>query len=296
MIPKGKIVVIGGSEDKGDGNSEMGEKNASYEKLEILKAILPLKKKSTKKIEIITSASLVGEEIRSVYRKAFEKIGFSNIGFIDIKNRLEADKETYYKRIKHASAVLFSGGNQFRLATILGGTKIIDLIKEKYTHDKDFIIAGTSAGAMAIPKIMINEGQPEEALLDRSVRTSSGLGFLKYCIVDTHFIRRGRFGRLAHAVIINPGQLGVGLGEDTALIIKNGSEAECYGSGTVVIIDGKKIEQTNISDVKEGDPVFVENLEVHLLVKGCRFSLKTRKLAVPAISPIKRNGKNKKSK
>lgn len=129
-------------------------------------------------------------------------------------------------------------------------------------------------------------GQDDIHSLDdmaRDLKTSSGLGFLQNCIIDTHFIKRGRFARLAHAIIINPDQLGVGLGEDTALIIKNGSEAECRGSGMVVIIDGKSIRQTNITTVKEDEAVYVENLKVHLLVKNCRFSIKTRKLYNPTL-------------
>lgn len=168
------------------------------------------------------------------------------------------------------------------MATILGGTDLIDSIRQRYIDDEHFIVAGTSAGAMVMSSIMITEGGVEEALIDEDLKTSSGFGFLQHCIVDTHFIKRGRFGRLAHAIIIHPEQLGVGLGEDTALIIRNGSEAECRGSGMVVIIDGRLMRQTNISSALPGEPVFVENLKVHLLVKGCRFSIKTRKLYNPA--------------
>lgn len=288
MIPKGKILIIGGAEDKGGEESpDIKDSNSAYEEFEILKNLVPADKHA-RKVEIITSASSVPDEVREMYKKAFKKMGYGNIGFIDINDKLEARKKEYYKRVEHASTILFSGGDQFRISTILGGTEIVDLIKEKYMHDSNFIVAGTSAGAMAIPKVMINEGGTDEALLDRRIRTSAGLGILEHCIVDTHFIKRGRFGRLAHAVIVNPGQLGIGLGEDTALLIKNGTDAECYGSGMVVVIDGKAIEQTNIADVAEGEPVFVENLRVHLLVKGCRFSLKDRRLEVPAILPKKK--------
>jgi cyanophycinase len=123
-----------------------------------------------------------------------------------------------------------------------------------------------------------------EALIYRNLSTSSGLGLLPNYIIDTHFIKRGRFGRLAHAIIMNPEQLGIGLGEDTALIINNGAQAECRGSGMVVIIDGRQINQTNITQVEEGEAVFVDNLKVHLLVKGCRFSIEKGELINPAIA------------
>jgi cyanophycinase len=154
------------------------------------------------------------------------------------------------------------------------------VIKEKYLKDKNFIVAGTSAGAMAIPKLMIYEGGKHEAMLKEDLKIASRLGILDLCIVDTHFIKRGRFGRLAHAVVMNPETLGIGLGEDTALIIKNGYDAECRGSGMVVIIDGNEILKTNVTEIEDNDPIFVKNLKVDLLIKGNKFSIKERKMIV----------------
>ncbi|MBA3705198.1 MAG: cyanophycinase, partial [Bacteroidetes bacterium] len=243
MKPKGKIVIIGGAEDKGDDGSTRKEKIYEwYEEFEILKELLPIQRSSNKKIEIITTASKVQDEIKTVYKKAFHKLGYSNIGFMAINDKIEAKEKKNIDRVQKASTILFSGGDQFRLSTILGGTKLMDIIKEKYFTDGNFIVAGTSAGAMAISKTMITEGGVSEVLVDTDIKTSAGLGFLEYCIVDTHFIKRGRFSRLAHAIIINPGQLGIGLGEDAALVIRNGEDAECYGSGMIVLIDGKYIE------------------------------------------------------
>jgi len=276
MQPKGKLLIIGGAEDLGEKQHPMEEKNKEFERFEILKELLPKSKKS--RIEIITTGSKIQAHVKKIYQKAFHKIGYSHPGFIPIKDRLGAHDARYIERVKKAAAIFFTGGDQFRLSTILGGTKIIDIIKHRYKHDRNFIVAGTSAGAMAMATIMITEGGLEEALIGKDLKTSSGLGLLRDCVIDTHFIKRGRFSRLAHAIIINPDQLGIGLGEDTALIIKNGTHAECRGSGMVVIIDGRYIQQTNISLVESNEPVYVENLRVHLLVKGCKFSIKTRKL------------------
>lgn len=286
MIPKGKLLIIGGAEDIGDEVlPEIHYLNKEYQPFEILMEVLHACK--NKKIEIITTASRVQDEVMKRYQKAFHKLGYPDPGFMPIKDKFGARKEEYLKRAERAGAIFFTGGDQFRLSTILGGTTISDIIKEKYKHEKDFLVAGTSAGAMVMSAVMIAEGGLEEALLYRNLTTTSGLNLLQDCIIDTHFIKRGRFGRLAHAIIINPDQLGIGLGEDTALIIKNGSEAECRGSGMVVIIDGKEIGQTNIYAVKNREPVFVENLKVHILVKGCRFSIQKRKLYRPAINPKK---------
>ncbi|MBZ9728063.1 cyanophycinase [Salegentibacter sp. JZCK2] len=285
MIPKGTLLIIGGAEHKGDNNLDMETKNLEFKQFEILKLLL----KEKKKVEVITTGSEIKQEVKKEYKQTFDKIGFNDTGFLPIEDKNEARLSKYINRIEKANTIFFSGGDQFRLATILGGTPVTDIILKRYFEEEDFVIAGTSAGAMVMSKIMISGGGTNEALLKNDINTSSGFGLLEHCIIDTHFIKRGRFGRLAHAVIINPEQLGVGLGEDTALIVKNGKDAECLGSGMVVIIDGSGIEQTNIAEVEAEYGVFVENLKVHLLVKGCRFDLKTRTLANPAISQRKKN-------
>lgn len=281
MNPQGKLLIIGGAEDKGHAPPDKMEQRKEFTRFEILHELVPDSK--TKMVEIVTTGSEVQNEVKKIYQKVFLEMGYPNIGFIPIKKRIEAHDETYLKRAAKAGTIFFTGGDQFRLSTILGGTPFVNIIRERYRQDKDFIVAGTSAGAMVMSTVMITGGGSTEALIYRNLITSSGLGFLNTCIIDTHFIKRGRFGRLAHAIIMNPEQLGIGLGEDTALIIENGVDAECRGSGMVVIIDGRKINQTNITDVSDGEPVFVENLKVHLLVKGCRFSLKTRQLLNPSI-------------
>jgi cyanophycinase len=280
MMPKAKLLIIGGAEDKGSEPPDDLEQRKEFTRYEILSELLP---PSNKKIEVITTGSEIQDEVKKIYQKVFHNMGYNNIGFLPIKKRSEARTNDYLKRVEAAGAIFFTGGDQFRLSTILGGTPIVDIIKERYQMDSEFIIAGTSAGAMVMATVMITGGGLSEALRYRNLLTSSGLGILQSCIIDTHFIKRGRFSRLAHAIIMNPDQLGVGLGEDTALVIRNGSDAECYGSGMVVIIDGRNIDQTNITDVEEGEPVFVENLRVHLLVKGCQFSIANRSLANPAI-------------
>lgn len=281
MTPKGRLLIIGGAEDKANEPADMMDKNKEFIRYEILSELLPSAR--DKRIEMITTGSAMQEEVKEVYQKAFHQIGFDNIDFIPIKERAEAHNEDYIQRAKEAGVIFFTGGDQFRLSTILGGTPIVEIIKKRYRKDADFIVAGTSAGAMIMSSVMISQGGLEEALIYRNLYTSAGIGFLPTCIIDTHFIKRGRFGRLAHAIIMNPEQLGIGLGEDTALIIEHGTQAECRGSGMVVIIDGRRIGQTNIATVEEGEAVFVEDLTVHILVKGCRFFLDTRELAQPAM-------------
>lgn len=276
MTPKGKLLIIGGAEDREDEPPNIIEKMREYTRYEILSELLP--ECGNKRIEIVTTGSAVPFEIKKMYQKVFHRIGYKNINFLFIQTRCAAKKSSYLARAEEAGAIFFTGGDQFRLSTILGGTPFIDIVKRRYLEDPSFIVAGTSAGAMVMSGVMIAGGGLTEALVYHNLVLSAGLGLLGSSIIDTHFIKRGRFGRLAHAIIMNPEKLGIGLGEDTALIIKNGTDAECRGSGMVVIIDGRSVLQTNIASVGEGECVYVENLKVHLLVKGCRFSLKTRRL------------------
>ena len=277
MIPKGTIFIIGGAEDKGGKDGpEMQGSNKEFEHFEILKDILP-SKNGKRRIEIVTTASDSPDGMTRTYKTAFKKIGFNDVGFLNIEDKQQARDTEVCERIHNSHAVFLTGGDQFKLSTILGGTECVHAIKEKYTYDKDFIVAGTSAGAMAMAQVMIYEGGVNEALLKKDIRITSGLGVYDSVIIDTHFIKRGRFGRLAQAVVMNPEMLGFGLGEDTVLIIKN-CEAECRGSGMVVVIDGNQIGQTNITETEEDAPIFVENLIVHLLAKGTKFLISERKI------------------
>lgn len=279
MITKGTLLIIGGAEDKvGSITLAAERKNIDFKHFAILNLLLT----GRKKVEIITTASMYQEEVQERYQQTFDKIGLKNTGFIPIENKEEAGLSEYIKRVEQANAVFFSGGDQSRLLNILGETPIIEVIKKRFFEDEDFVVAGTSAGAMAMSKIMIYGGGTNEVVFRNDLKITTGFGLLEHCIVDSHFIKRGRFGRLAHAVIINPGHLGIGLGDDTALIIKNGEDAECLGSGAVVIIDSTNVGQSNIAEEEQDEcGVFVENLQVHLLVKGCRFNLKSRMIANP---------------
>lgn len=138
------------------------------------------------------------------------------------------------------------------------------------------MIAGTSAGAMAMSNTMIYEGSSTRAHLKGEVKITTGLAFMKDVIFDSHFDKRGRFGRLAQAVGANPSCIGIGLGEDTGMLITNGNEMEAIGSGMVVIVDGHNIKQSNIADIAEGSPISIDNLIVHFMSKGDKYNLNKR--------------------
>jgi len=278
QIPKGKLISIGGSEDKGTAIEPNFEPKNYLQFLEfgILKRIITEMKGVDSLIEVITTASIIPEEVGENYIRAFGKLGCTKIGLIHIKNREDALIPEYSARVKAADGVMFTGGNQLRLTTILGGTDFLKIILNRY-FDEDFVVAGTSAGAMAMSNTMIYQGSSTGALLKGEVKITTGLGFIQDVIIDSHFVTRGRFGRLAQAVATNPSCIGIGLGEDTGVVIKNGNEMEAIGSGLILIFDGHDIRHSNIADLADMEPISIEHLVVNVLAKGNFYYLNERK-------------------
>ncbi len=277
--PKGKLISIGGAEDKGT-DLEQGfvqRNRLNFFELGILKRIVDEVGGTEKRIEVITTASSIPQEVGENYMDAFGKIGCTNIGVMDIRNREDAAKQEYIDRIKACDGVMFSGGDQLRLTSIFGGTDIYQLLQDRLLEEEGFVIAGTSAGAMAMSNTMIYQGKSDLAHLKGEVKLTTGLAFVANVIIDSHFDKRGRFNRLAQAVASNPQCTGIGLGEDTGVIITEGNHIEVVGSGAVVIVDGKDIRHSNITDVSIGEPISVENIRVNILVRGNGYLLKERK-------------------
>lgn len=286
-LPKGKLISVGGAEDKGtDLEQGLIQRNRlNFFELGILKRFIDEAGGIEKRIEVITTASSIPVEVGENYLSAFGKIGCTNVGVIDIRNREDAFSQTYIDRVKHADAVMFSGGDQLRLSSIFGGTEIYSILHDRYMNEPGFVIAGTSAGAMAMSSTMIFQGKSELAHLKGEVKITTGLAFIANVIIDSHFDKRGRFNRLAQAVASNPQCTGIGLGEDTGVIVTDGNCLEVVGSGAVVIVDGKDIRHTNITDVGLGEPISLENLRVSILVRGNQYLLKERKfIASEAVS------------
>lgn len=268
-IPKGKLIAVGGNEDKGE------DSPAEFYESGILKRILDECKGADSRIEVLTTASGVPKETGENYLKAFDKLGAKNIGVMHIKKREQASDAECLQRLKEADGVMFSGGDQLQIAMIIGGTEFHDVLKARYMNEA-FIIAGTSAGAMAMSTTMIYGGSSVHALIKDEVKFNPGLGLIS-SIIDTHFMHRGRFGRLAQAVTRNPGCLGIGIGEDTGIVIDKGTMVETIGSGFVIIVDGHDIHYSNAQVAGEGSPLSIEGLKVHVLAKGNCFNLEQRK-------------------
>jgi cyanophycinase len=276
--PLGKLLAIGGAEDKGI-DLEKGEvirNNLNFFELGILRRIVEEAGGPDKRMEVITTASMIPYEVGENYLNAFGKIGCTNIGIMPIRNRSDAMNPEFIERIQTCDAVMFSGGNQLRLSATFGGTELLQIALDRYHDEENFVVAGTSAGAMAMSNTMIYEGNATKAHLKGEVKITTGLGFMDDVIFDSHFEKRGRFGRLAQAVASNPQCLGIGLGEDTGMLISDGNKMEAIGSGLVIIIDGHDIRHNNIADIREGNPISIENLKVHFCEKGNGYLLKER--------------------
>ena len=284
MNIRGKLIIIGGAVDKGSFTEtnldKSAVKNLNFFEAGILKRILNESKNNLdSRIEVITTASKIPKEIGPEYLKALNYLGANNVDIINIERREQAMDPEVVARLKAADVVMFTGGDQLRLTSILGGTPFHDMILDKYINE-DFIYAGTSAGAAAASNNMIYQGSSSEALLKGEVKITSGLGLIDGVIIDTHFVQRGRIGRLFQAVVGNPKVLGIGLGEDTGLLITNNTQMEAIGSGLVILVDGREIKDTNLTQVELGYPISINHLVTHVMSKYDTFNLSTHKMHI----------------
>ena len=284
MNIRGKLIIIGGAVDKGSFTETDLDKNKPqnlnfFEEGILKRLIKESKHKELSRVEVVTTASKIPKEIGAEYVKAFSYLGATNVDVLNIERREQAMDPVILDRLRVADVVMFTGGDQLRLTSILGGTPFQDIILEKYKNE-DFIYAGTSAGAAAASNNMIYQGSSSEALLKGEVKITSGLGLIDDVIIDTHFVQRGRIGRLFQAVVGNPKVLGIGLGEDTGLLITNGRQIEAIGSGLVILVDGREIKDTNLTQVELGQPISINHLVTHVLSKNDTFDLDTFKMTI----------------
>ncbi len=280
MSIKGTLIPIGGNEDKGNGESE--RYTLEYIQEGILSRVVKESGGKDATIVVIPTASSIPVEVSRNYREAFDKLGCENIHVMDIRSREDAEADDYLEIMKKANCVMFSGGDQSKIINYIGDTELDKIIKEKYKNEK-FVIAGTSAGAMCMSEEMITGGGIQEAFTKGATTMGKGLGLIPNFIIDSHFIRRGRFGRLAEAVARFPLKVGIGLAEDTGLVIKKGNKCEVIGSGMVILFDPRKLIHNNRALVSEGSPMSLTNLKIHILANGDKLNIKKKKVT---FSPV----------
>lgn len=273
MVPKGILIPIGGNEDKGIEESEQYTQEFISEG--ILFHVVTEAGGKDANIVVIPTASSIPEEVGDNYLDAFQKLGCTNVTIADIRSREDAESVEYIALVKQADCIMFSGGDQSKISAKIGDTLMHQLIKDRYMHEP-IVIAGTSAGAMAMSDEMIAGGSATESFIKGAVRMSKGLHLIPELIFDTHFIRRGRFGRQSEAIAKFPHLIGMGLAEDTGLIIREGRHCTVIGSGMIIIFDGSRLIHNNEGILKEGTPMTMSNLIVHVLSNGDQYDIKDR--------------------
>lgn len=284
---KGTLIPIGGNEDKGSREEESENYTLDFIDEGILSTVVKESGGQAAKIVVIPSASSIPVEVGENYIEAFGKLGCNNVEVLDIRSKEDAEKSSFIETIKGANCIMFSGGDQSRITDRIGGTTIHDILIQRYHYEEGFVIAGTSAGAMAMSIEMIAGGSSTESFIKGAVRMYKGLGLMPNIMFDTHFIQRGRFGRIAEAIAIHPSLIGIGLAEDTGMIIRRGNEMEVIGSGMVIIFDGSSLEHNNQKILKEFTPMTMVNLKVHVLSKGDKFFIDERKVVpLPVEAPF----------
>lgn len=277
-VPTGTLLIIGGAENKGEDEAKKKQTPSDFERLEVLKTFVQLTGKKDPAIEVITSASAEGKETFEDYHKAFDELKVKNIGHIHHLERKEVvGNEELLERIKKADAVFFAGGDQLKYTFLYGGTAFLTVLKQRYIYER-IVVAGTSAGAMALSTPMIYAGNDEVQELGGAIKVTTGLEFLKDVLIDTHFVHRGRFVRMAQVIVTNPTCVGMGIEEDTAVIVRNGLSAEIIGTGTVIVMEGFDITAASIEDFTNEKPITIRDLRMHILSSGDAYK-------IPQINP-----------
>ena len=269
--PKGRLLAIGGREQR----PTPDQKGASHEPSAdfILQRFLD-ELQGSRTIVVIPTASEEAEEAARDYIDAFASLGAEQVEVLDIQSREQANGPEAQDVINRANGVMFTGGDQLRLTALLGGTRLLHRLTERY-YQEPLLIAGTSAGATAMGTPMIYQGRNDAGFVKDEIHITTGLQLLRDVAIDTHFIARGRIVRMAQILATNPGCIGLGLEEDTAVLVRDGRELEVIGNGMVVVLDGHHCTSNTIYEIQPGEVFSIRDLRLHLLAKGEQFTLPT---------------------
>ena len=251
------LFLIGGAEDR------QGDKQVLRHLVERTKA---------SRIVIVPTASAYPKDATCDFTDAFTDLDIAEISCIDIRYRDEADQDDHLKILKKADVVFFSGGDQVKLVNTLKHTRFIDLIRRRFNNGR-LHVAGTSAGATAAGNPMIYYGN-RNGLKKGTVRHAEGFGFIDGVTIDTHFSARKRLSRLSQFLISGHCQKGIGLDEDTGIVIDSDLHFEVIGSGMVTVLDSAAVNDSNFHSVQKGAPLRFTNMRLGVLPAGSRFSIR----------------------
>jgi cyanophycinase len=255
------LIIIGGKEDRSNNKVILSE---------------VARRVGSGKLVVTTVAMANGtEQLFDEYEKAFRSLGVKHLYNLEISERAEATLPGKVKILDDAAGVFFTGGDQIKITSQIGDTPIFKRIQEIY--EEGGVIAGTSAGAAVMSETMLVAGGGENShVIGGSVRMAPGLGLIADVIIDQHFMERGRFGRLVGAVAQNPKNLGIGIDEQTAVIVERGNGFYVLGSGGVYVIDGTGVTYSNVAEEDPNKTISIYNVRMHMLSQGDRFDLINR--------------------
>jgi cyanophycinase len=263
LMKTGNLIIIGGAEDK------TGE-------CLILKSFVDISGGSKANIVIITTATENPIEAGGQYKSLFTGLGAGNVEFLNIDTREEAGSESNVRIISEASGIFFTGGDQLRITSILGGTKVFEMLHQAW--ESGAVVAGTSAGASAMSRTMIVDGNNNDPARKCTLKMAPGLGLLEKALIDQHFHQRGRIGRLLCGVAENPSILGIGIDEDTAVRVFPDDHFEVIGSNSVTVVDGRDIGSSNVSELMPDENLAITNVILHVLPAGYGYDMINRKV------------------
>jgi cyanophycinase len=264
---RGWIIPIGGAEDK---------ENSP----QILNRFVRLAGGDRADIAIIPTASM-SRSTGARYERLFSDMGAQRVTSLDFDTRRDAEEPGRLERLGQASGVFFTGGNQLRLSTLIGGTSVAKAVRQM--NAVGIPVAGTSAGAAFISEHMIAFGDEGSTPVAGSVRLAPGLGLTNRFIIDQHFRQRDRLGRLLTALAYNPFAVGIGLDEDTAAFIGPDNTINVEGSGGITVVDASEVQFSSMDEVQEGRPVCLLGVKLHILTQGATFNLHTRQADAGAL-------------
>ena len=263
---RGALVLIGGNESKD-------------QHLEVLERFVELAGGANARIGVVPAASSIPGELLDTYTRVFQQIGVHQVLALDPRRRQDCSSAELVSAASSCTGVFFTGGNQTKLVRRLRDTPLLDAIVS--AHDRGAAIAGTSAGASAATDPMVGGGNPALALRRGSVVFRRGFGWLEGVIVDQHFVRRGRIGRLFQALARFPDRIGIGLAEDTAVEVWHDRWMRVIGSAHVLVVCRSPGSRDNHEAVADDEPFWMSSMEVQVLARGCGFDLVERRFLTP---------------
>jgi cyanophycinase len=266
--PKGTLIIIGGHEDK-DGDRPILAHVAEQAR----------HKNGNGRLVIVTVATEAPAEMAEQYTTVFTELGVHTIDVLDIRTRAEAHDQANVQKLAKAAVIFFTGGDQLRITSQIGDSPVFRCMHERYQQGGT--IVGTSAGAAAMPETMLVGGPSDTSSKISGIAMAPGLGLLASVVVDSHFAERGRMGRLLGAIAQNPKNLGVGIDEDTAILVKPDQPIQVLGSGAVYVVDGQDVSYSSLSEKNPEGIVSIFDVKVHVLGADDRFDLRERRPVQP---------------